>query len=147
MITPDHLQNARDLHEGLQISTPFHKWIQRRIADFNFIENLDFTVTDKFVRLDRGMFGIRDETIKDYHLTLDMAKELCMLGEIKLFEDLHEKIDLIGFMPLGIGRLRDDGTREAFCRGYRIVYTITGNNVYITTIIHSRRCYPLINPG
>lgn len=65
---------------------------------------------------------------------------------IKLFEDLHEKIDLIGFMPLGIGRLRDDGTREAFCRGYRIVYTITGNNVYITTIIHSRRCYPLINP-
>lgn len=54
------LVNARDLHEGLQISTPFHKWIQRRIADFNFIENLDFTVTDKFVRLDRGMFGMRD---------------------------------------------------------------------------------------
>lgn len=61
---------------------------------------------------------------------------------IKLFNDLHEKIDLIGFMPYAIGRQRDDGTREAFCRGYRIVYEIVDDNIYINFIIHSRRLYP-----
>lgn len=61
---------------------------------------------------------------------------------LKLFNDLHEKIELIGFMPEAIGRLRDDGTREAFCRGYRIVYEIVDNCVYINFVIHSRRLYP-----
>ncbi|OOF58182.1 type II toxin-antitoxin system RelE/ParE family toxin [Rodentibacter myodis] len=51
----------------------------------------------------------------------------------KLFNDLNDKISLIGFMPQAIGRLREDGSREAFCRGYRIVY--------INFVIHSRRIY------
>lgn len=46
------LINARELHQILEIQTPFHKWIQRRISEYNFAENLDFTVTDKFVRVD-----------------------------------------------------------------------------------------------
>lgn len=60
----------------------------------------------------------------------------------KLFNDLNDKISLIGFMPEAIGRLRDDGTREAFCRGYRIVYEILDDSVYINFVIHSRRIYP-----
>ncbi|MGR3808038.1 type II toxin-antitoxin system RelE/ParE family toxin [Pasteurella testudinis] len=65
-----------------------------------------------------------------------------VISGIKLFEDLHEKIELIAFMPLGIGRLRDDGTRETFCRGYRIIYEIVNNEVHIRTVVHSRRLYP-----
>ncbi|OOF35996.1 type II toxin-antitoxin system RelE/ParE family toxin [Rodentibacter heidelbergensis] len=61
---------------------------------------------------------------------------------IKLFNDLNDKISLIGFMPEAIGRLREDGSREAFCRGYRIVYEIINNYVYIHFVIHSRRIYP-----
>ena len=61
---------------------------------------------------------------------------------LKLYEDLYAKIDMIAFMPEGVGRMRDDGMREAFCRGYRIVYAIIGNEVQIKTIIHSRRLYP-----
>ena len=49
---------------------------------------------------------------------------------------------MIAFMPEGVGRMRDDGMREAFCRGYRIVYAIIGNEVQIKTVIHSRRLYP-----
>lgn len=61
---------------------------------------------------------------------------------LKLYEDLYAKIDMIAFMPEGVGRMRDDSMREAFCRGYRIVYAIIGNEVQIKTVIHSRRLYP-----
>jgi phage anti-repressor protein len=78
------LVNARELHERLQISTPFHKWIQRRIEDYNFVENLDFIGTDKFVHTEAGFFGVRETLVKDYHITVDMAKELCMLERSEL---------------------------------------------------------------
>lgn len=61
---------------------------------------------------------------------------------IKLFEDFQDKFDLIAYMPYAIGRAREDGKREAFCRGYRIVYSIINDTVYINTVIHSRRLYP-----
>lgn len=61
---------------------------------------------------------------------------------LKFLNDIHEKINLIGFMPMAIGRSREDGAREAFCRGYRIVYEIIDENVYINFVIHSRRLYP-----
>lgn len=64
------------------------------------------------------------------------------ISGMKLYEDIYSKLDMIAFMPKGVGRTRDDGMREAFCRGYRIVYNIIGNEVYIKTIIHSRRLYP-----
>lgn len=78
------LVNARELHTRLQISTRFDIWIQRRISEYNFVENLDFTETIKIERLDRGFFGEREIEVKDYHLTLDMAKELCMLERSEL---------------------------------------------------------------
>lgn len=61
---------------------------------------------------------------------------------LKLMNDIYEKINLIGFMPTAIGRLREDGTRETFCRGYRIVYEVINDNIYINFVIHSRRLYP-----
>ena len=62
---------------------------------------------------------------------------------LRLLNDIYAKIELIGAMPEGIGRLRDDGKRrEAFCRGYRIVYRIEHQNVYILAVIHSRMLYP-----
>ncbi|OOF70660.1 plasmid stabilization system protein [Rodentibacter caecimuris] len=61
---------------------------------------------------------------------------------IKLANDILAKIDVIAYMPAAAGRIIQDNRREAFCRGYRIVYDIVGNEVYIQTIIHSRRLYP-----
>lgn len=73
------LVNARELHERLQICTRFDIWIQRRISEYNFVENLDFI--ERSTLNNRGFF--KTET-KDYHLTLDMAKELCMLERSEL---------------------------------------------------------------
>lgn len=61
---------------------------------------------------------------------------------IRLYNELYEKFELIGFMPSGIGRLRDDGTRETFTRRYRIVYKEFDDEVWIITVIHSSRIYP-----
>ncbi|EGT81820.1 antirepressor [Haemophilus quentini] len=73
------LVNARDLHKLLGNGKQFSDWIQHRISKYGFAENLDFTVLHQLVNVDRGFFGIRQETLKEYHITLDMAKELCML--------------------------------------------------------------------
>lgn len=61
---------------------------------------------------------------------------------IKLQDRIFDKIESIGFMPSGIGRLREDGTREAFIRGYRIVYEERDDYILIVTVIHSSRLYP-----
>ncbi|MCK3658763.1 plasmid stabilization system protein [Pasteurellaceae bacterium Pebbles2] len=61
---------------------------------------------------------------------------------IKLQYDLFAKIEAIGFMPSAMGRIREDGTREAFARGYRIVYKENTDHVLIVAVIHSSRIYP-----
>jgi len=34
--------NLRDLHKWLEVATPFHKWISRRIDEYNFADGTDF---------------------------------------------------------------------------------------------------------
>ena len=66
--------DARKLHDFLEVETPFHIWIQRRIQEYKFQENNDFVVLNKNVQNSKG-----GRPSKDYHLTLDMAKELAMV--------------------------------------------------------------------
>ena len=73
------LINGEDLHAALGIQTPYSKWILRRIEEFGFVRNLDFIGVDKIVRTEAGFFGERDKKMIEYHLTLDMAKELAMV--------------------------------------------------------------------
>ena len=69
------LVSGRELHEVLGIGTPFKKWIDRMI-DYGFIENVDFTTTDIFVQREDSNLGNK---MKEYILTLDMAKHIAML--------------------------------------------------------------------
>lgn len=70
------LVNAQLLHSFLEVETRFNDWINRRIEEYQFIENTDFIlITQKRVTKGRG----GDRRSKDYHLTLDMAKELAMI--------------------------------------------------------------------
>ena len=66
--------SARDLHEFLEVETPYHKWFPR-MCEYGFTENEDFAVTDNFVPNSAG--GPQHQ--KDAILSIDMAKELCML--------------------------------------------------------------------
>lgn len=74
---PDHPVNARDLHGFLEVQTPFSMWIQRRIEEYGFTQDIDFVVFNNFVN-DATAFGGKRKVI-DYHITLDIAKELSMV--------------------------------------------------------------------
>jgi anti-repressor protein len=68
--------NARRLHEWLGVGRDFTNWITGRLAEYGFAEGVDFVcspipASEKFGR------GGHNKT--DYHITLDVAKELAMV--------------------------------------------------------------------
>ena len=69
------LVSARELHEGLKIGTAFKDWIKRMI-EYGFEEGIDFS---SFLSESTG-----GRPSKDYIITTDMAKELCMVENNKL---------------------------------------------------------------
>lgn len=69
------LCNARDLHAFLGIGKRFASWITERISEYEFIENQDYMIASQ-IREAKGRGG---HNRKDYHLTLDTAKELAMV--------------------------------------------------------------------
>lgn len=71
-----HLIDARTLHRFLEIDMRFNDWISRRINEYGFEQNHDFLLVTQN-RVTKGRGG--DRRSKDYHLTLDMAKELSMV--------------------------------------------------------------------
>ena len=66
--------NARGLHQFLGIGKDFSSWIKKQIERCDLVENQDFSSFDNFVKREKGS-SVR----KEYALSLDMAKELCMI--------------------------------------------------------------------
>lgn len=64
--------DARLLHNYLESKQKFSNWIINYIRDFGFIENKDF-----IINLLKSTGG---RPVKDYDITIDMAKELSMLS-------------------------------------------------------------------
>lgn len=71
------LCNARDLHAGLAVGRDFSTWIKDRIAEYGFTEGEDFVFDSPKRGNQTGRGG--DRRTRDYHLTLNMAKELAMV--------------------------------------------------------------------
>lgn len=75
--------NARDLHEALGINYRFNDWIKEQLQDFK--ENQDFIIfTDKPVKMGKG------RPRRDYALTLDTAKHICMLSRCEKGKQLRQ---------------------------------------------------------
>lgn len=77
--TTIQLCDARTLHTFMQVKRDFTTWIKARIRKFGFAANEDYLLkigSPDLVNQARG--GNKKETT-DYHLTLDMAKELSMV--------------------------------------------------------------------
>lgn len=66
--------NARELHERLESKQDFSTWIKNRIEKYDFVENKDFISLHKFVEREIG-----GSKRIEYYISLDMAKELCMV--------------------------------------------------------------------
>lgn len=68
------LVDARTLHEFLGVGRMFQHWIKERIKDYGFAQDIDFVELP--VLANRGFW---QTNITEYHLSLDMAKELAMV--------------------------------------------------------------------
>ncbi|WP_409026059.1 antA/AntB antirepressor family protein [Gallibacterium anatis] len=67
---PLQLCNARDLHQFLEAKTQFGNWISDRISDYGFTQNEDYIIVTE---------RTNGRPRKEYHITLDMGKELAMV--------------------------------------------------------------------
>ena len=72
----EQLVSGRDLHEFLEIGTPYKKWFDR-MCEYGFTENMDFLTVDKNVYGQNGQLMPQKET--DHLMKISMAKELSML--------------------------------------------------------------------
>jgi anti-repressor protein len=68
------LCNARDLYQFLEVGKDFSTWIKNRIEQYGFIEGEDYSPI-----LGNRSDGKSGKRRIEYHLTLDMAKELAMV--------------------------------------------------------------------
>lgn len=72
------LCDARTLHVFMQVKRDFSNWIKGRIRKFGFVANEDYLLAKSGEQVPH-QGGTRTVERIDYHLTLDMAKELSMV--------------------------------------------------------------------
>ena len=65
--------SARELHEFLQVETKFATWLDRRIEEYQFVENEDYEVLPNFGKNPQG-----GRPAIEYAISID-AKELSMV--------------------------------------------------------------------
>ena len=70
----EKLINARELHKLLGNKRRFADWIKQRITKYEFVENEEFIKNHNFV-----IVGNLKRPQIDYYITINMAKELCMV--------------------------------------------------------------------
>lgn len=68
--------NGRELHERLKISTPYHIWFPR-MCEYGFEAGKDFQTMNKNVQRADGTIMPKQQI--DHSLTINMAKEICMI--------------------------------------------------------------------
>lgn len=70
----EQVVSGRDLHNFLEVKTRYNDWINKRVKEYEFIENIDFVaITQKKVTAQ----GNASEYI-DHLLKINMAKELAI---------------------------------------------------------------------
>lgn len=70
--------SCRELYEFLEVKTKYIDWINRRIKDYGFVENVDFIVLNELSQKKEGSRIVKRE-IQNHIVKLDIAKELAMI--------------------------------------------------------------------
>lgn len=97
-VTNEQGQNcvsARELHRGLEVTERFQHWFDKKVEKYGFVCDEDFTSVKKFTVVNNGAKKElqdfiaatqkkvtaqgNESTYIDYIITVDMAKELCMV--------------------------------------------------------------------
>ena len=118
--------NARELHAFLESKQDFSTWIKNRIEKYGFVENQDF------VRFHKKMEA-NNATMIEYHITIDMAKELSMVENneqgrlarryfIECEKKLREVVSVKAKYQLGIINANTEIDRMVALNEYEIGY-------------------------
>ncbi|SUU97349.1 antA/AntB antirepressor family protein [Avibacterium paragallinarum] len=67
---PVQLCNARELHTFVESKRQYGDWIKDRISDYGFVQDEDYIIVTQ---------RTNGRPRKEYHITLDMGKELAMV--------------------------------------------------------------------
>ena len=129
--------NARVLHSFLESKQDFSTWIKNRIDKYGFIIGSDFT-DHKFV--ERGTTKI------DYHISIDMAKELSMVENNekgrearRWFISREKQVSLMADDPIIGMRLRQIEMENSIKRVEEQVNQITPSPGFYTVLAYARR--------
>ena len=78
---------GRDLHEKLEIKTAYKDWFPR-MCEYGFVEGTDYIL----VAQKRATNNPKnpETTVKDHQMTLDMAKQICMIQRSELGRQYRE---------------------------------------------------------
>jgi len=76
--------SGRELHKVLKIDTPYHKWFPR-MRGYGFTEGMDY-----WTFLSNRSDGLAGKPKTDHQLTIDMAKELCMIQRTEIGKKCRE---------------------------------------------------------
>ena len=71
--------DGRELHQFLKVGRDYTTWIKQRIRKYDFVENQDFVIVQNLRSPDLVNTKARVQLVNEYHLTLEMAKELSMV--------------------------------------------------------------------
>lgn len=71
----EQVVSGRELHKFLEVKTQYTKWIERRVEEYRFIENIDFVTISQKRLTAQG----NETTYTEHLLKLNMAKELAMI--------------------------------------------------------------------
>lgn len=76
---------GRDLHEALGVNTKYTMWF-KRMCEYGFLEGTDYVAISQKWETAQG-----NETIRtDHQLTIDMAKQLCMIQRTEIGRKFRE---------------------------------------------------------
>ncbi|WP_195589381.1 phage antirepressor KilAC domain-containing protein [Lactobacillus paragasseri] len=81
------LVSARDLYKGLGLKIRFSLWVSKNFEGFE--EGQDFTSVSIDTEVQNNG-GIQKRKLQDYLLTIDMAKELCMMSKTEKGKEVRK---------------------------------------------------------
>lgn len=81
------LVSARDLYKGLELKIRFSLWVSKNFDSFE--EGQDFTSVSADTEVSNNG-GVQVRKLQDYLLTIDMAKELCMMSKTEKGKEVRK---------------------------------------------------------
>lgn len=81
------LVSGRELHEALGIKTQYSKWFDR-MCEYGFAENTDYILVSQKCLTNNPRNPYTEVT--DHQMTIDMAKELCMIQRSEIGKKCRE---------------------------------------------------------